>query len=190
MVSENASTGSTTSATPKASTRLILFEVAEAVYAFPIADVLEVLENCTRAGIPTIAPAVGGVVNHHGEALPVISAGALFGAPSGEIEADHLLVLGGIGTEAGQLGVPVERVLGLADAELDDAPGPTWIRDRITLDNRVVAVLDAARCLDRAERAFANAGDRGRAPNAAAAAPDLGELEELVQELSTGEGSQ
>ena len=61
-----------------APTRLILFEVAGAVYALPIEDVLEVLENRNCVGIPTLPPEVGGVVNHHGEALPVITPSALF----------------------------------------------------------------------------------------------------------------
>ena len=166
-------------------TRLILFEVGEAVYALPIADVLEVLENRNRAGIPTLAPEVGGVVNHHGEALPVIARGALFDKSGADAAAEHLLVLGGIGSEAGQLGIPVERVLGLADAELDSAPSTDWIRQRVTLDGRVVAVVDANRCLERAERAFVQSIQRDRGRQVAAPAG----LEEWVQELSTGEGS-
>ena len=169
-----------------APTRLILFEVAGAVYALPIEDVLEVLENHNCVGIPTLPPEVGGVVNHHGEALPVITSSALFEGPQGQGGAEHLLVLGGTGSEAGQLGIPVERVLGLADAALDPAPSGHWIRERITLDERVVAVVDAELCFERAERAFS--GSVVRDGGAQVAAPSG--LEELVQELSTGEGSQ
>ncbi len=159
-------------------TRLILFEVAEAVYALPIADVLEVLENRDPVGIPTLPPATGGVVNHHGDALPVVAPAALFEAHS-HAEAEHLLVLGGIGSEAGQLGIPVERVLGLADAVLDTAPSADWIRQRVTLEDRVVAVLDAERCVDRAGRAFASSIVQERA--AARGAPPG--LEERLHEL-------
>lgn len=162
-------------------TRLILFEVAGAVYALPISDVIEVLEHSTRVGIPTLPLSVGGVVNHHGEALPVISPGALFDGSGSESSAEHMLVLGGIGSDAAQLGIPVERVLGLADAALAPAPSTDWIRERVTLDGRVVAVLDAACCLDRAEEAFSVA--RGTQRGAPAG------LEDLIQELSTGEGS-
>jgi chemotaxis signal transduction protein len=172
-------------------TRLILFEVAQAVYALPIADVLEVLENSDPVGIPTLPPETGGVVNHHGEALPVIAPAALFEGSDDKNAAEHLLVLGGIGSEAGQLGIPVERVLGLADAVLDPAPSASWIRERVTLDERVVAVLDAGLCLDRAEEAFSSSVVNARGAQRGAPAG----LEELVHELSTvstastGEGS-
>lgn len=168
-----------------ATTRLILFEVSDAVYALPIADVLEVLEHSSRVGIPTLPLSVGGVVNHHGEALPVISPAALFEGSEGETAAEHMLVLGGVGSEAGQLGLPVERVLGLADAALSPAANTGWIRERVILDDRVVAVLDAACCLDRAEAAFSVSVRRDRdTPRGAPAG-----LEDLIQELSTGEES-
>lgn len=168
-----------------APTRLILFEVGEAVYGLPIADVLEVLEHASRVGIPTLPLSVGGVVNHHGEALPVIAPAALFEGVEGERPAEHLLVLGGIGSEAGQLGVPVERVLGLADAVLRAPAGADWIRERVTVDERIVAVLDAPRALDRAEAAFSVSVAREReAPRSVPAG-----LEDTIHALSTGEGS-
>lgn len=162
-------------------TRIILFEVGEALYGFPIADVLEVLENRTPSGIPTLAPEIGGVVNHHGETLPVIASGALFEGIASTAVAEHLLVLGGTGSDAGQLGIPVERVLGLADAPLDDTPSHDWIRARVTIEGRVVAVLDGARCLARAERQFADSVVRKRGVQDAPA-----DLDTLIHELSTG----
>ena len=166
-------------------TRLILFEVAGAVYALPIADVIEVLEHSSRVGIPTLPLSVGGVVNHHGEALPVIAPAALFEGAEGERPAEHLLVLGGIGSEAGQLGVPVERVLGLAEATLAAGAGADWIRERITVDERIVAVLDATRCIERAEAAFSVSVTRDReAPRSVPAG-----LKDTIHALSTGEGS-
>ena len=163
-------------------TRIILFEVGSERYAFPIADVLEVLENREPAGIPTLSPEIGGVINHHGETLPVIGTGALFDDADPDARAEHLLVLGGDASDAGQLGVPVGRVLGLADAPLEAGPAPDFVRCRVTIEGRVVAVLDAARCLARAEARFSESATH---PRRVYEAPPTG-LDNLIQELSTG----
>ena len=51
---------------------LLTFDVGGSVYALPISCVLEVAEVDGVACIPTLPPQVGGVVNHHGDALPVV----------------------------------------------------------------------------------------------------------------------
>lgn len=142
-------------ATPRtaagAETRLVLFEVAGAAYAIPIAEVLEVMETAPTAGIPGLARRLAGVVNHHGEALPVISREALFDVASVSLApAQHVLVLAARDGEAGTLGVPVDRVVGLADAALSPHQGPGLVAERLPVRGRVVNVLDARRLLGRA----------------------------------------
>jgi len=125
--------------------RLVTFEVSGEVYAVPIRDVVEVAEVAPLSCIPTLPAHLGGVMNHHGEALPVLSAQALFG-PGAAVEQEQLLVLGGArGESAGQLGVPVERILGLTRA------GEGLAGSEVTL-------LDAARLLERAARVIAAGG--------------------------------
>ena len=70
-----------------ASTRLVLFEVAGATYAIPIAEVLEVMETAPTAGIPGLPRRLAGVVNHHGDALPVVSREAAARAASAVLRA-------------------------------------------------------------------------------------------------------
>jgi chemotaxis signal transduction protein len=136
--------------------RLILFEVAGGAYAIPIADVLEVTESAPLAAIPGVPPGLGGVMNHHGDALPLLARAALF-----EVEPDatgppqHVLVLADRGGEAGRLGLPVDRVVGLADAPVAAGPtGPGAIVERRPIRGRVVSVLDARRMLERAAARF------------------------------------
>lgn len=144
-------------------TRLILFEIGGGLYAFPIDDVLEVLEAKAIAPIPTLPISVGGVINLHGEALPTIAAGALFeNAVAGA--AEHLLVLAGMGGEFGQLALPVDRVLALSNAVLGSQKSSGWIRERITLSERIVAVLDAEHTLARAEACFRQSIQNGATP--------------------------
>ncbi|MEB2345837.1 MAG: chemotaxis protein CheW [Deltaproteobacteria bacterium] len=134
-----------------AETRLVLFEVAGAAYAIPIAEVLEVMESAPTAGIPGLPRRLAGVVNHHGDALPLVSREALFdvaGAAPGP--SQHVLVLAERDGESGMLGVPVDRVVGLADAALSPHQEPGLVVERLPVRGRVTSVLDARRLLGRA----------------------------------------
>ena len=94
--------------------RLLTFEVAGAAYALPIADVAEVAEIPPIAGIPTIPTRVGGVVNHHGDALPVVYGEALLDGV-GASSRDHLLVLARDLDDPDRYGLPVDRIHGLLE---------------------------------------------------------------------------
>jgi len=143
-------------ATPNAETaleRLILFEIGASAYAIPIADVLEVADFAPWAGVPGLPRHLAGVINQHGDALPVLSRESLF-----EVGGDHaalrppqnVLVLAARGAEAGYLGLPVDRVLGLEEAALGPAQGSGMVALRLPLRGRVVCVLDGRRTLARA----------------------------------------
>jgi len=148
--------------------RLLTFEIAGAAYALPIADVLEVSEVSRSACIPTLPPAVAGVVNHHGDALPVVSCAALFGTSDAAGAPAHLLVIGdgasGLG-EAGRLGLPVDRVLGLASLGEALPRTGSLVAARRPIDGRIVHILSTGRLLARAAQAIEQAVDRasGRA---------------------------
>lgn len=134
-----------------APTRLVLFEVAGASYAIPIAEVLEVMETAPTAGIPGLPRRLAGVVNHHGEALPLISREALFEVSATTLAtSQHVLVLADRDGEAGTLGVPVDRVVGLAEAALSPHQQPGLVVERLPLRGHVTSVLDARRLLARA----------------------------------------
>jgi chemotaxis-related protein WspB len=140
--------------------RLVVFEVADSAYALPIADVLEVAEWAPLAAIPSLDAAAAGVVNHHGDALPVVSREGLLETAPIERAPENLLVLAAPGAEAGRLGVPVDRVVGLADVPAG-APQPDGIVvERRPVHGRLVAVLDAARLLERAARVIEVGGGR------------------------------
>ena len=52
--------------------RLLTFEVAGALFAMPIAGVLEVVERSDSACVPTASDDVARVMNYRGDALPVV----------------------------------------------------------------------------------------------------------------------
>jgi chemotaxis signal transduction protein len=53
--------------------RLLTFEVDAHIYALPIGGILEVAEAGTICGVPTLPRALAGVMNWHGEALPIVA---------------------------------------------------------------------------------------------------------------------
>ena len=140
--------------------RLVLFEVGGGAYALPIADVIEVTEWSQLAAIPTLPVGVAGVINHHGDALPIVARDALLEEPATGSRPEHVLVLGAPGGQSGRLGVPVDRVLGLVDAPAGPPASDGLVVERRPLRGRIVAVLDAARLLERAERVIEQVGGK------------------------------
>ena len=140
--------------------RLVLFEVGGGAYALPIADVIEVTEWSQLAAIPTLPAAFAGVINHHGDALPIVARDALLEEATTATQPEHVLVLGVAGGQSGRLGVPVDRVLGLVDVPAGTPAGDGLVVERRPLRGRIVAVLDAARLLERTERVIEQVGGK------------------------------
>ncbi len=147
---------------PARGDRLLTFEVGGGAYALPIADVLEVSEVARVGRVPGLSGDVGGVMHYHGDALPIVSRAAIFEAPAGGFrDPQHVVVVCDAMGEAAQLGLPVDRVLGLADAALSPAHGCELVVARLPLDGRVTGVLDARVLVRRAAEAIARAEGRG-----------------------------
>jgi len=139
------------SAQPARGERLLAFEVGGCAYAVPIADVSEVADLGRIVAVPTLPLQVGGVMNHQGDALPIVHRGVLFDvAPEQLCEPQHVLVLALAPEDHGDLGLPVDRILGLVDGAGGTARAPDGVVDRRPIDGRVVSVLDARRLLERA----------------------------------------
>jgi chemotaxis signal transduction protein len=133
------------------SDRLVVFEVGGTLYALPIADVSEVTEVGRIASVPSLRASVGGVMNHHGDALPIVHRGALFEADRGALsEPRNVLVLARGPDDARRLGLPVDSVVGLVDGAGGTASGPDAVVERRPIGGRLVNVLDPQRLLMRA----------------------------------------
>ena len=100
--------------------RLLTFEVSDVVYALPIAEVLEVSDGARLTCIPTLPSRCGGVMNWHGDALPVIRPQLLLrGGELGDDELEdvdetveagadgHVLVVTDRPEEQARLGLPI-----------------------------------------------------------------------------------
>jgi len=141
----------TDAATSASSDRLLVFEVGGTFYALPIADITEVTEVGRIASVPSLRASVGGVMNHHGDALLVVHRGALFEIGEGLLsEPQNLLVLGKSLDDPSRLGLPVDSIVGLVDGPGGTANGADVVVDRRPLGGRLVNVLDPQRLLLRA----------------------------------------
>ena len=96
--------------------RLLAFELCESLYAIPIADVAEVTELLELAHVPMVDRKVGGVVNHHGDAMPIVYGDALFESERTIYPPNRpLLILAKDPDDPNRYGVPVDRIHGLID---------------------------------------------------------------------------
>lgn len=142
--------------------RLVTFEVAGSVYALPIADVLEVAEVGRPCAVPSLPIHLAAVMNHHGDALPVVAPTVLFELSGAEIpQPRHLLVLAGSAPDASaSLALPVDRICGLVAGSAGTAREASGIVERRPIGGRVVSILDTKRLLARAAAAIEQAGSR------------------------------
>lgn len=141
--------------------KLLSFEVAESLYALPIESVLEVAEADRATCVPGLSTDVAGVMNWHGDPLPLVASALLLScedeappAPSDAVRADVLreqvLVVSDRGDESARLGMPVDRVVGLVEGSAPTGRSTSVILERRPVDGRVVAVLCPQRLVARA----------------------------------------
>jgi chemotaxis signal transduction protein len=152
--------------------RLLAFEVARCLYALPIESVLEVAETERATCVPGLRPDMAGVMNWHGDPLPIVASDRLLDrheaaapaaddeeSPSRGVLREQVLVLSDRGDEAARLGIPVDRVVGLIEGRAALGRATELVLERRSVDGRVVAVLDprllVARAGDIIERAVA-----------------------------------
>ena len=146
-----------------ATERLLAFEVAGRLYALPIGCVVEVGDVQPLACIPTVPAEVGGVMNHHGEALPVLRRSVLLDVSEEELpEPAHVLAVTALPSGGARVGVPVDRIVGFVDGAPATVRGEDPVAERRAVEDRVMFVLDpqrlVARAKDRIEHCLARGG--------------------------------
>lgn len=137
--------------------RLLMFVFDDVRYALPIAWVVEVAEKDRVTSVPSLSLPVGGVMNWHGEALPLVATELLLGRDRGEAGAtpfgaattvgyaqDQVLVVAEKPGSLARLGMPVDRVIGLVAGQGYDVrhKGEGLVVERRPVDGRIVHILD------------------------------------------------
>jgi chemotaxis signal transduction protein len=138
--------------------RLLMFLFDDVRYALPIAWVVEVAEKDRVSSVPSLALPIGGVMNWHGEALPLVATELLLGRDRDEAGAtpfgaattvgysqDQVLVVAERPGSPARLGMPVDRVVGLVVGPgYDGRKGEGLVVERRPVDGRIVHILDPA----------------------------------------------
>ena len=141
--------------------RLLTFEIGGSVYALPIACVVEVSDVDALSSIPTVPFGTAGMMNHHGDALPVVQRSTLLDVEeAGLPEPAHVLVITPRAAGGARLGMPVDRIIGLVDGVGASSSGADPVAERRPIEGRVVSVLDPRRLVARAAEAIANSLQR------------------------------
>jgi chemotaxis signal transduction protein len=130
--------------------QLLSFEVAGGLFALPISEVAEVAEVGELAAVPMLPRSIGGVVNHHGDALLVVHGAGLLERPAAASRPQHLLILARDPDDPDRFGLPVDRILGLVEGPAVSAQGPSAIAARRPVAGRLLHVLDPRRLFERA----------------------------------------
>jgi chemotaxis signal transduction protein len=149
-------------ALPGGEERLLTFEIGGSIHALPIACVVEVSDVGPLACIPTLPAGTAEVMNHHGDALPVLRRSMLLDVDEAELpEPGHVLVITARPTGGARLGMPVDRIVGLVDGAGATARGADPVAERRPIDDRVVSVLDPQRLVARAREVIESSLGQG-----------------------------
>jgi chemotaxis signal transduction protein len=142
--------------------RLLAFELCGTLFALPIADVAEVTDLVELAHVPMVHRKVGGVVNHHGDAVPIVYGDALFETERTLYPRSRpLLILAKDPDDPNRYGVPVDSIWGLIDGPPAIARGEGPIAERRPEGGRMVSILDPKSLLERAMEVIATSVAKG-----------------------------
>ena len=133
--------------------KVMVFHIGKERYALPLTSVLRVLPVAALKALPGAPPYVRGLLDLHGEALPVIDLSSLVGAPPDAVRYDTRILLVEVpaGGRRRRLGLKAERVLGVAsiDGPLADAGvvAAAWLGQVAADPDGMLQLLDPDRLL-------------------------------------------
>jgi len=133
--------------------KVMVFHIGKERYALPLASVLRALPVAALKALPGAPPYVRGLLDLHGEALPVIDLSVLAGVPPDAVRYGTRILLVEVpaGGRRRRLGLKAERVVGvaaiegaLADAGVVAAP---WLGGVASDSTGMLQLLDPERLL-------------------------------------------
>lgn len=134
------------------------FAIAGEQYAVPILQVKELIQYVPITRIPTLPPAIRGVVNLRGRVVPVVDLAVRFGLPESETTRWTCVVMVELMLDGEQsvVGVLADAVNQVVDFAPDDIADPPMLGTRVhadflvglgTVDGKLVQILRVERLL-------------------------------------------
>lgn len=117
--------------------RCIAFELGGRQYVLPLAEIKEVLPMLAMRTLPKAPDYIGGLINYHGQAVPVVDLCQLVNRRPCEARMSSRLLL--VRIAAGLLALMVERAVDIVDLPVDAfAPAPVQVDETPYLDGIAV----------------------------------------------------
>lgn len=139
--------------------QLVVFSIADEVYAVDIHQVKEIIRVPEITRVPRTPEFVEGVVNLRGSVIPVIDLRKRLGFEAGEAGRDQRIVVMEMGEQT--VGMIVDSVSEVLQVAVEDIEPPSpyvlsidsqYIVGIAKLEERLVILLDAGRVLSAEER--------------------------------------
>ena len=101
---------------------LVTFRLGVQIYALPIEPIVRIIEMVTITPIPRVNHSVRGVINMHGEAVPVIDVRQHLGLPTVPYGLHTPIIVVQVGDRA--VGLVVDQVEGVLNLQVDKVVRP------------------------------------------------------------------
>jgi purine-binding chemotaxis protein CheW len=124
--------------------QLVVFTLGDEEYAFPIAQVHEIIRRTEPRSVASPDPWVRGIISLRGRIVPVHDLTTRLGVAGGATEEWKIVILEVAGEVAGVIVDDVEEVLTVEGAQIEPVPVGTdaGVHAVVNLGDRIVALLD------------------------------------------------
>jgi purine-binding chemotaxis protein CheW len=135
-----------------ATLQIVAFTIDGVEYAFRIDSVKEIIRYTQPQPTSAAATWMRGVINLRGSIVPIIELGARLGRTTSEVDprSAKILVLEDGPTTIGAVVTSVDEVRTIESEQVQPAPvgsGSNYIEAVVTVDERLIMLLDAAQLL-------------------------------------------
>ncbi|MBI5076113.1 MAG: chemotaxis protein CheW [Nitrospirae bacterium] len=136
--------------------KVVIFTLRDSLYAFPGADVKEILPLMDISPVPGAPDFIPGLINNRGDIESVINLNRFLGLPDSErTTASRIAMVSKAGLRSGIL---VDGVLDVVDVLLDSIKPPLstldhaikeFVTGELSYNNRTVVMLDISRLFEK-----------------------------------------
>ncbi len=140
----------------KNNTNLLVFQLANQRFALPLSVVERVVQVVEFCPLPKMPDYIHGVINYHGDLIPVINMHFLFGIPTKEIELPDQLIIAA--TSTGKLALLVNVTHEVVEIKKDEIVasnkiiyGMRFVHGVIKLNDGMVLINDIDKFLSEEE---------------------------------------
>ncbi|MGN0141295.1 MAG: chemotaxis protein CheW [Roseburia sp.] len=135
--------------------QLLTFSLGQIVYGMPVTDVESIETRMNILKIPDSPQFIEGIMNLHGDIVPVYNLAARFGNPNERI--DNIIVANVAGMKVGLEVGQVREIIDAGKAEINPMPQlmnstQNFFRDVVSKNKMLIGILDVNSLITQEER--------------------------------------